>query len=91
MLYHKERVYHKESVTPPAQEHHKGVFFMASFFLCRQEGQCIGIPMLPLGQVFIAYIVGHYRVHKGKEGARKIHPTSINIAVVKGNFAEVKR
>ena len=33
------------------------------------------------GQVFIAYLFSHYRVHKGKEGARKIHPTTTNIAM----------
>ena len=32
MLYHKEKVYHKESVPPPAQEDRKGVFFYGMLF-----------------------------------------------------------
>ena len=46
-----------------------------------------GAGLAAKGKVFIAYIVGHYRVHKGKEGAGKIHPTTINI--VKGSFSVV--
>ena len=46
-----------------------------------------GAGLAAKGKVFIAYIVGHYRVHKGKEGASKIHPTTINIA--KGSFSVV--
>ena len=71
MLYHKEMVYHKESVTPPAQEDCKGVFFMACFFLCRQEGQCLGIPMLPLGLCLEnLHLPGKFRCSFGVPGFR---------------------